>query len=899
VTPSFDPKPPRLARLLLRLRPLGTRRAEVAADLDEVFAERAAAEGAARAARRYYRDVLSLWTWNLSGRRLVGDAAQDLAYGLRVFRRNPGAVAITVVGLSLAIAVSTSVFSLLNATLLRGTGVSDPGTAVRVMRAFKDGHGIATSWSYADYVTLRDHARLPVEATLADHARFTISPPGRRSLGEGGPGRRSLGEGGPSDDTGEPVRLTFVGEGYLRGFGARPLHGRILQPVDDSLGAPPVVVASYGFWLRRLAADPSVVGRQIWLNGIPATIVGVAPRSFIGFSDEPPAFWAPFASYHSLYSGSPLTRRSEIQVNVYGRMPSGVTRTQAEAELGAVAAAAATPEPHAGLTAGVRLDPAGSRFRGPDGAVVVLVVTFVLTLLGLVVLLACVNVANLQLASAIARQREIGVRLALGAARARIIRQLVTESLALGLAAGAIALLLTTWLGPTLAAVVRFPVTVDMTPDVRVYLFLWVISIAAGIGAGLAPARHGTQGDLLTPLKGDGPRAGSGRPSRMRSTLIGVQAAASLVLLVLAALLTRATISATQVDIGFDAKPLVTIAPAFGGERPEAAKTQAYFDRALERLRGLPNVRAASLALYSPYSGLTATRTLTRNGVRYKAYLNETPEDYFSTLGLRFVRGRAYTTEEVRARAKVVVISETLARDFWPGQDPVGQPLTPLDGSTDTVVGVVADAITAALYARSAAAVYRPLQRVEAGPSGSFQVLPSIVVRTGGAPEAVVPAIRDTLQALDPRVRLDIGLVATGLQNEVEEPRILAVVAGALATLALGLALVGIYGVTTFVTGQRTREIGLRIAIGASRGDVVRLLLEDSLRPVAIGLAAGAGVALVASRLIAVVFYGVGASDPMAFASAIAVLLVSAAAAVFIPARRAARVDPAFVLRQS
>jgi predicted permease len=848
----------------------------VAADLDEVFVERAAAEGTARASHRYYRDVLSLWTWNLSGRRLVGDAAQDLAYGLRVFRRNPGAVAITVAGLSLAIAVSTSVFSLLNATVLRATGVSDPGTTARVMRAYKD--GIGTSWSYADYLKLREHARMPLEASFGDGARFTISP-GHGSRREGA-----------LDDAGEPVRLSFVGEGYLRGFGARPLHGRILQPLDDSPGAPPVVVASYGFWARRLAADPSVVGRQIWLNGVSTTVVGVAQSAFTGFSDQPPAFWAPFASYPSLYSGSPLTRTSQVEVDVYGRIPPGTTRTQAEAELGAVATAVATADAENGPLSGVRLDPAGSRFSGSDGAVLALVVTIVLALVGLVVLLACVNVANLQLASALARRREIGVRLALGAARARIVRQLVTESLALGLAAGGIALLLTIWLNPMLAAIVRLPVTVDMTPDVRVYLFLSLISVAAGIGAGLAPARHGTGGDLLTPLKGDGPRAGSGRPGRMRSTLIGVQAAASLVLLVLAALLTRATIAATHLDVGFDPRPLVAIAPSFTRERSDPAKTKAHWNLALERVRGLPNVRAASLTLYPPYGGLLATRELKRNGVRYEAYLHETQADYFSTIGLRLVRGRPYTAAEVTARAKVVVISETLARDFWPGQDPVGQPLAPVDGSTDTVIGVVSDAVTARLHARTAAALYRPLQSAEA---------PSILLRTEGPPEAVVPALRDTMRSLDSHVRYEIILVATGLRNEAEEPRIMATLAGALAALALGLAVVGIYGVTTFVTGQRTREIGLRIAVGASRGDVLRLLLEDSLRPVAIGLAAGAGVALLASRLAAVVFYGVGASDPIAFVSAIAVLMVSAAAAVFIPARRAARVDPAYVLRQS
>ncbi len=873
MTAVRESKPPRLARLLLRLRPLGTRRAEVTADLDEVFAERTAAEGADRASRRYYHDVLSLWTWNLSGRRLAGDAVQDLGYGLRVFRRNPGAVAITLVGLSLAIAVSTTVFSVLNATVLRGTGVSDPGTAVRVMGAVKD--GVTTSWSYAHYLGLREHARMPVEASIGDGARFTTSPTA-------------------SDDGGDRVRMLFVSEGYLRVFGARPMYGRIFQPMDDSAGAPAVVVVSQGFWLRRLGADPSAVGRQIWLNGVPATIVGVAPRSFTGFSDEPPAFWAPLASYSQLYKGSPLTRASTVAVNVHGRIAPGVTRAQAEAELGAVAAASVLPEPGMAAITGVRLDPAGSRFSGAEGAMLALIVTMVLIVVGLVVLLACVNVANLQLASALGRRREIGLRLALGAARARIIRQLVTESLALGLAAGFIALLLTNWFGRALAAIVRLPMTVDLTADARVYSFLWLVSIAAGVGAGLAPARHGTQGDLLTPLKGDGPRSGSGRPGRMRSALIGVQAAASLVLLVLAALLTKATINAARVDVGFDAQSLVAISPSWGGQRLDAAATTAYWDLALERVRGLPNVRAASLTLYAPYTGLSATRALKRDGAPYEAYLHETLGDYFSTLGLRLVRGRTYTAAEVKARAKVVVISETLARDFWPGQDPVGQPLTPIDGSADAVIGVVSDAITGRLHARSAAAVYRPLQ----GP-GPENIGPSILLRTDGPVEAVVPAVRDTMRRLDPRVRFDISLVEAGLRDEIEEPRMMAVLTAALATFALGLAMVGIYGVTTFVTGQRTREIGLRIAVGASRSDVLRLLLKDGLRPVAIGLAAGALVALLGGRLIAVVLYGVSAGDPLALASAIGVLLVSAAVAVFIPALRAARVDPAFVLRQS
>jgi predicted permease len=864
-----DPQPPRLARWLLRLRPLGARRGEVTADLDEIFAERAAAEGLGPARRRYYRDALSLWAWNLSGKRLVADAIQDLSHGMRVFRRNPGGVAISVAGLAVAIAVTTAVFALLNAAILRPTGVSDPDSTVRVMRAFKN--GTATVWPYKDYVTLRENARMPIEASLGDRARFSAVPTA-------------------SSEGGETVALSFVGEGFLRLFGARPLHGRVLQPQDDVTGAPAVAVASYGFWARKLAADPAIVGRQIWLNGKPVTIVGVTPRSFNGFSDQPPSLWAPLASYEVLYGGSPLNRSSVVGVDVRGRIPKGATRAQAEADLSAVAAASATYEPQLGTTAGVRLDPAGSRFSQPDSGILVLVITIVLGILGLVVLLACVNVANLQLASALARGREIGVRLALGAARGRIIRQLVTESLALGLAAGLIGLTLALWLSPALASVVRLPVTVDLTPDVRVYLFVTIVSIAAGIGAGLAPARHGTGGDLLTPLKGDAPRDGSSRPGRTRSILIGVQAAASLVLIVLAALLTRATVRVTQVDIGFDAERLVAVSPDFTRERYDTAKGRAYWMAALDRLRGMPGIQSASLARFSPYGGARSTTEVVRGGRRYLVYSNEVMPDFFSTLGLRLVRGRTFTDAEVSGRAPVVIVSETMAREFWPGQDPVGQSLKPFDDSDDLVVGVASDAITEHLRDRSAATLYRPLRQFEAA---------RVVVRTQGAPEGMVPPIRDALAAIDPGLRLDITLAATSLRDQVEEPRILAGVAAGLAALALALAIVGIYGVTSFVAGQRTREIGVRVAVGASRSDVLRLLLRDSLKPVALGMAGGAVVALLLGQLLSGLLFGVGGRDPLAFGAAIAILLVSTAAAVFVPASRAARIDPASVLRQS
>jgi predicted permease len=868
---ATDPRPPRLARGLLRLRPLGTRRAEIEADLHEVFVERMARHGARHAGFRYYVDVLSVWRWNPSGVRLLRDMVQDLSHGIRVFRRNPAAVLVTIVGLSLSIAVSTSVFSLLNAVAFRPVGVADPESVVRVLRAQQN--GISNGWSYGEYLAVRDRSRLTaLEAVFGDSARFSATP--------------------PADDDQQSVSMTFVGGGYLATFGARPAYGRILAPADDAIGAPPVAVVSHGFWTRRLGADPTIVGRLVWLNGVPVTVVGVAPRSFTGITDNPPAFWAPFASYHVLYSGSPLTGTSRAIVNVLGRISKGATLAQAEAELGSAAVALGW-EHEEYATTGVRLESARSRFgRASEARLVALVVTIVLTVVGLVVLLACVNVANLQLASAIARQREIGVRLALGATRARLVRQLVTESVALGLAAGVIGLLVTVWLLPALALAVRIPVTVDASPDVSIYLFLAVVSLGAGIGAGLAPARHGTRGDLMTPLKGDGMRVGaSGRPGRTRATLIGVQAAVSLVLLVLAGLLTRAMVRATQVDVGFDARQLVSIAPAFARERYDAARIQAYWDAALTRVRALPNVRAASVARYLPYGDGQGVTIFPRNGIRYTTYVNETRADYFSTLGLRVVRGRVYTAAEVASGAPVVVISETLAKDFWPGEDPVGSSFARFEQSSNsTVIGVVSDAIIARLRELGAAAIYRPMTKAQGG---------RILIRTSAAPEAIVPAIRDALQPIDPRVRLDINLVSTGLQKELDEPRILASLAGALAALALGLAVVGIYGVTSFVAGHRTREIGVRIAVGASTRDVMRLLLGDSLRPVSIGLAAGLVLALPASRLFAGILYGVKAQDPLAFTAAVFVLFVSAAAAVYVPTRRAARVDPVLVLRQS
>ena len=868
-----DPRPPFVGRWLLRARPLGPRRAEVEADLHELFLERAAREGRTRAALRYCADVLSLWAWQPAGGRWASGVWQDLVHAQRVFRRNPGSVAVAVAGLALAIAVSTTVFSLLNVTLFRPAGVSDPSSVVRALRATKG--GVSTSWVFGEYLDLRDHARgYLVEAVLRDVARFSATP------------------ASATDEHARPVSMHFVGGTYHATFGADALLGRVLTPADDVIGAPAVVVVNYTFWTRQLGADPTIVGRPLWINGVPATVAGVAARAFTGLGDTPPAFWAPLASYHVLYSGSPLTQSSQIGVDVYGRIASGQTLAQSQAALGAIAASLPRRSPGEEPAAGVRLDPASSRFVHPDEVrTLTLVVAVVMLVIGLVLMLACVNVANLQLATALSRHREIGVRLAVGASRGRVIRQLLTESVALGVVAGACALALTWWFLPLLVAAVRLPQTVDVAPDLRVYLFLAAISFAAGLGAGLAPARHGTRGDLVTPLKGESAPSRGSRPGRLRSTLIGVQAGASIILLVLSALLTRAMVRATQVDIGFDARPLVTVTADFGRERYDRRTAGVYWAQVLDRIRAIDTVQSASLSYFLPYGDGQHVRIVTRDGRRHTTFVHNTDAHYFSTIGLRLVRGRIYTAQEVSANAPVVVLSESLAKEYWPGVDPVGATLEAYDGDTGyTVIGIVADAITARLREMGSAALYRPIENPRDA---------RLVIRTRGSPDALVPALRDAIQPIDPRVRLDLGLVSAGLERQLEEPRILASLAGTLAVLALGLAVVGVYGVTAFVTGQRSREIGLRIAVGASGGDIMRLLLVDSLRPVLIGLAGGTVAALLVSRVFAGILYGVGTYDPIAFGAAAVVLLLSAAAAVYVPTRRAARLDPAFVLRQT
>jgi putative ABC transport system permease protein len=872
------PDPPRGARWLLRhFLPAATRE-EIETDLLELFALRTQTRGRPYARRRYYADVISLWRGSLripartrQRSAVIATLIQDLTYAARLFRRSPAVVGVTILGLGVAIGVSTSIFSFLNAVALRPTGIIDPSSAVRVLRVFQGGS--STSWPYAEFDRLRDTAtNVTLAASLSDTVFFSTKP---------------------NVDSGQTAQATFVTGEYLAALNNRVTIGRLFTPMDDVIGAPPVAVLSHGFWSRRLGADPAIVGREIWINGAPWTVIGVARRGFMGTTDGAPSLWAPIATYHIALGGLPIQRSSSARLNVVGRIARVTAAAQAEAALMVAAAGVgnALGEPDGERLTGVRFEPAASRIMRGEAAMIALVSAIVMIAIGLLVLLACVNVANLLLASAIARQRELGVRLALGASRGRIVRQLLTESVSLGIAGGMLGLLLTIWLVPVLTRVMNAPGSLDVSADLRVYLFLAAISILAGLGAGLAPTRQTLRDAVRSPLKGIGAHGGGAAPSRKpRGILIGTQAAASLVFLVLAALLTRGMLRAATIEIGFDASRLLVVAPVVGRAAEDKEVARSLWELALERARAVPGVQAASLAAQSPFGDSSTVTIFKRAGSRYVIYHNATGADYFSLLGLRLVRGRAYTPEEVAGKAQVAVISETLARDFFPGEDPIGQPLNRiLEQSHRIIVGVAANVITARLRELGAAIVYQPLEPT---------LQARLMVRTSGPPEAFIQSLRTALQPIDSRMRLDVRPVGEAVQKQLAEPRALASLAGLLAFIALALAVVGIYGVTTFVVGQRRQEIGVRMACGANAVDVMQLLLRDSLRPVVLGLGGGLIIAAVASRVFTGVLYGLSSADPVAFGGAVFILATAAACAVIVPTRRAAAAEPASVLRE-
>jgi predicted permease len=843
----------------------------------------------------------------------------DLLFAVRLLRRQPGLFGTTVAGLAVAIGISTAVFSIMHAALFGDYGIAAPETVVRVAftgagrSPITGDSGTWGNWAFSDYVQLREAAS-SVDVVAA--ARWTSDY--RASATDGAPFR---------------VTVVAVSGNYFPVLGLRTSRGRTLAVADDVPGQA-LAVVSHGFWKNRLGADPAIVGRTIWLGVRPFTVIGVADRAHSAppSAGGPPAFWITLASQAALATGdaaaraadtrarlealktngaADATERERLQtlerdlvtperrhnpaVDVFGRTKPGMTRAQVEAEVGVIALGlpgARTGGPAASRPT-VALAPVDAPARGT-----VAITSILATTVGFVVFLACANVTNLLLASAATRRREIGLRLAIGASRGRIVRQLLTESLLLGTIGGVLGLLIATGIMPILAALVQVSPSVDVSPDLTVYGFVALVILAVGLIAGMAPARYGARGDLVAALTSDQLAAPRPLPrGTLRSLLIGGQAAVSLVLLVLAALLTRSLVHSTQVDLGYDPSRIVSVSIGRGPGR--GLQPEAYWTAVVERARQLPGVEGSALAVAAPFSGLGPQLLEGRRVNR-----NETSPEYFETMGVRVIKGRTYTADEVRQQAPVAMISERLVREAWGDDDPIGANLDRVWGRSDPpgkaspgpyrkppgtrIVGVVSEVVNE-LRTQDTPTIYLPL-----APTSVAQ----LVLRTRTDPRGLLPAVRDAVQATDPSQRPTTLFAADGLQRELQRPATLALLAALVGATALGLAVIGLFGVTAFVVEQRRHEVSVRKALGATNGDITTMLFRDSLTPVATGLAFGTLLALLGGRVVQGVLYGVSSRDPLAILIAAAVLVSAAAAAILLPARRASRVSTAQLLKQ-
>jgi putative ABC transport system permease protein len=818
-----------------------------------------------------------------------------------LFVREPVSFGVTVAGLAVAIGVTTSIFNLLNVAALRGYGVRSPSSLVQ-LRPFV-AERAAEPWTYDGYERLRQ----------------SLPPSTITALAWAGSGSLSFGNPAGSEPL-EYVTLESVSGNYFSVLGGTVSQGRTLSESDDEAGAPRVVMMSDIFWKTRYGSDPAIVGKAVRLGGESFTIVGVAARGFMTPDEaQPPALWVPLTAFVEMLERQPKSTfvRARMHVNVFGRIGREMSAVRLASVASSVAADLAAQR---GVSDPARRPSARlismSELQFDGGTQ--LIITMVMTVVGLILVLGCANVVNILLASAAGRRREIGTRLALGADRERIGRQLLTESLLLAVVGGAAGLAIAAWMSPWIASRVPARPMVDFSPDPIVYVFGTLAALVSGVVAGLAPARYGRRGDLMSALNADVLAAGSALPAnRLRSLLVGVQAAASIVLLVMTALFARGFAHAASSELGLNADGLLNV-HAYLGREYNAASAMAFKRIALERLREMPGVTGAALANIAPFEGGYAPQPLPsarpqgigaylRGESRRDVYRNETSAEYFAAVGMRVVRGRPYTSDEVRTEAPVAVISDSLARAYWGSDDPVGSSLQRVWGDDDPtgapsqgllrkpsgtrIVGVVSDAITR-LANYEAPTIYLPIAATSSPGA-------RIVVSVDGDPGAMVRPVHEAIRALDPNTRPRVTRVRDLHAGELENPKALAAIAAVVGSSALALAVVGLFGVTVFVVSQRQHEVSVRMALGASAREILALVLRDSLRPVAIGLSCGLVLALAAGHVIRGALYGVSGHDPVSIVSAILTLLVAATGAALGPARRALRIDPAEMLKQS
>jgi putative ABC transport system permease protein len=801
---------------------------------------------------------------------------QDLRYGIRTLAKIPGFTIVAVLTLALGIGANTAIFSVVDAVLLRPLPYPQPDRLFVLYQTLPQDPAQNTGVSYPNYLDWAQQNDAFESMAAVRGNVLALS-----------------GQGEPTN-----IATGSVTSDYFDVLRVKPLLGRTLQASDDALDANPVVVMSESLWRARFGADPAIVGRTITLDQHPITVAGIVPAYFHpSVPDAAAQLWVPLRE-DGVFSDMRARRRGHY-LSALGRLKPGVTAAQAQSEMAAMEQRLAEQFPNENKGWGIRIVSLQADMAGN-------VQTALLVLLGavgFVFLIACANVASLQLARAAARQKEIAIRVALGAGRRRLLRQFLTESVLLSVIGGAVGLVLAyealrgliAWLPADLPRISEIHV------DARVLAFGLALSVLSGVIFGLAPAWHGTESRLAEALEG-ARGTGEGRTSRhARNIFVAAETALAIVLLVGAGLLIRSFARLQQVNVGFNPAQLLTA--RIGLPRAQYAKPEqwiSFYQQTLERMNGLPGAQEAAVAVPLPLSDSYINLAFAVDGRPPRTKSDAPTADfvaispnYFHVLQVPLLRGREFSDADSESGAKVCVISSSLAQQLFPNQSALGQRIIigyPTD-ATREIVGIVGDVKDSDLSARQSAQIYVPFVQ------NPFWAA-DIAVRARGNPSALSSVLREQIRGIDSALPVaEVRPMEAVIGSSVAQPRFRTALLSLFGAAALLLAAIGIYGVLAYTVAQQTREIGIRMALGANPGRVLRLVLARGLRLAGAGTVIGVLAALMLTPLLNSLLFGVSATDPLTFAAVAGLLLGVALLACYVPARRAMRVDPMVALR--